>query len=61
MQWRVLATDHPFVLGLSPLLKLDTYLEITPPPRPVVVGDTWISREGYITNPPALSPADVAD
>lgn len=61
VQWRVLATDHPFVLGLSPLLKLDTYLEITPPPRPVVVGDTWISREGYITNPPALSPADVAD
>jgi phage tail-like protein len=59
VQWRVLETDHPFVLGLAPLLEVDTYLEVRPPPRRVTLGDTYLSKEGLLQNPTALSPRDV--
>jgi len=59
VQWKVLETDHPFVLGLAPLLAVDTYLETAPPPRRVTLDDTYLGREGLLTNPTALSPRDV--
>jgi hypothetical protein len=59
VQWRVLETDHPFVLGLAPLLEVDTYLEVRPPPRRVTLDDTYLSKEGLLQNPTALSPRDV--
>jgi len=59
LQWRVLESEHPFVLGLSPLLAIDTFIERQPPPRRVTLDDTYIGREGLLRNPVALSPRDV--
>lgn len=59
VQWRLLETDHPFVLGLAPLLGIDTFVERQPPPRQVTLDDTYIGKEGLLINPAALSPRDV--
>ncbi len=59
LQWRLIETDHPFVLGLSPLLGIDTYLEQAPAWRAVVLDDTYIGREGVLKNPAAFSPTEV--
>ncbi len=60
LQWKLIETDHPFVLGLSPLLGIDTYLQQQPPWRSVVLNDTHLAREGIVRNSVALSP-DVVD
>ena len=54
--WAVRESDHPFVLGLSPLLGIDTFLETTPPPRPVVLDRSRLGRGDLLRNPVALSP-----
>lgn len=59
LQWRILETDHPFVLGLAPLLMIDTFLEATPPPARVTLNETYLGREGLLRNPVAFSPQDV--
>ena len=59
LRWRIVATDHPFVLGLAPLLTVDTYLEKRPEPAPVVLDDTYLGGEGLLHNAAALSPQDV--
>lgn len=56
VQWQLLETDHPFVLGLSPLLQIDTYLEPTPPPGRVQLDRTRLGRGHLLRNPVALSP-----
>lgn len=58
LQPAVFETDHPFVLGLAPLLAVDTFLEIRPDPRRAVLGDTYLGFEGLLRNPAALSPED---
>lgn len=58
LQWQLVETDHPFVLGLSPLLSVDTYLETWPQPRRVTLDDTWLGEEGLLANAAALSPQD---
>ena len=55
----IIETDLPFVLGLSPLLGIDTYLQQARSWRTIVLDDIWLGREGLLTNPAALSPADV--
>jgi phage tail-like protein len=57
--WRVIETEHPFVLGLSPLLAVDTFVEPTPSPRRVVLDDTTLGTEGLLHNPAAFSPGDI--
>jgi len=59
LQWQLVETDHPFVLGLSPLLSVDTYMEPRPAPRRVTLNDTWLGEEGVLTNAAAFSPQDV--
>ncbi len=59
LQWQLVETDHPFVLGLSPLLSVDTYLENRPPARRVTLDDTYLGSEGVLTNIAAFSPQDV--
>ena len=56
VQWNVLVSEHPFVLGLSPLLRIDTYLESQPPPRPVRLDATRLGRGDLIHTPVALLP-----
>jgi len=59
LQYRIIETDHPFVLGIAPLLSLDTYVETTPQPRRVTLDDTYLGREGLLKNPAAFSPEDI--
>lgn len=56
VQWAIRETDHPFVLGLSPLLQIDTYLERQPPFGRVVLNRTRLGRGDLLANPVALSP-----
>lgn len=56
VQWAVRTSDHPFVLGLSPLLGIDTWLETQPPPRRVVLDRTRLGRGDLLHNPVALDP-----
>lgn len=56
VQWVIRETEHPFVLGLSPLLQIDTYLERQPPFARVVLDRTRLGRGDLLTNPAALSP-----
>ncbi len=59
LQWTIVSTDHGFVLGLSPLLSVDTVLEREPAPAPVVLDRTILSREGLLGDPAALLPSQV--
>ena len=59
LQWRIFETEHPFVLGIAPLLAVDTFIETEPAFRPVALNDTWLGREGVLNNPAAFSPADI--
>jgi phage tail-like protein len=56
VQWAIRTSEHPFVLGLSPLLGIDTWLETQPPPRRVVLDRTRLGRGDLLHNPVALSP-----
>ncbi len=59
LQWRIFATEHPFVLGIAPLLAVDTFIETTPDFRRVRLDDTYLGKEGVLKNPAAFSPADI--
>jgi hypothetical protein len=59
LQWRIMETDHPFVLGLAPLLGVDTFLEPMPPPRRVTLEESYLGQGDLLKNPLALSPKDV--
>ena len=54
LKWKIKATDHPFILGLAPLLQVDTYLEKAPLPKRVILNQTLLGREGLIKNEPAF-------
>jgi hypothetical protein len=56
VQCNVVASDHPFVLGLSPLLRIDTYLETQPPAGRVRLDQSRLGRGDLLQNPVALSP-----
>ncbi|BAL26833.1 hypothetical protein [Azoarcus sp. KH32C] len=56
VQWAIRTSDHPFVLGLSPLLGIDTWLETQPPPGRVVLDRTRLGRGDLLHNPVALDP-----
>jgi hypothetical protein len=59
VQWKIIETEHPFVLGIAPLLAVDTFIEVTPDFRRVELNDTWLGREGVLKNPAAFSPRDI--
>lgn len=59
LETRIIETDKPFVLGLSPLLGIDTYLEVAEQARQVVLNDTYLGREGLMRNRVAFSPRDL--
>jgi phage tail-like protein len=56
VQWVIRETDHPFVLGLSPLLGIDSFLTERPPFEPVVLDATRLGRGALLRNPAALAP-----
>jgi phage tail-like protein len=53
---KIIKTDKPFILGLSPLLGIDTYLQAAEEARQVVLDDTWLGREGIMRNIASFSP-----
>ncbi len=59
LQWSIIETERPFILGTSPLLSVDTYLEQRPDPEPVILNQTLIGQEGLLKNPVAFSPRDI--
>lgn len=56
VQWAVRSSDHPFVLGLAPLLGIDTWLDTLPPPARVVLDRTRLGRGDLLHNPVVLDP-----
>lgn len=58
LKLKIIQTDKPFVLGLSPLLGIDTYLEPARAARRVLLDDTWLGREGLVRNNASFSPRD---
>lgn len=56
VQWQIVESNHPFVLGLSPLLRIDTYLEREPPPGRIQLDRSRLGRGHLIQNPVALAP-----
>jgi phage tail-like protein len=58
VQWDVFETERSFVLGLSPLLGVDTFLDPAPPPTPVTLGESTIGRDAVIRDPGTLAPQD---
>ena len=59
VRWSIYETDHSFVLGLAPLLAVDSFIEQEPAARGVVLNDTTLGLGGLLNTPPALSPEDV--
>jgi phage tail-like protein len=59
MSCRLMETDNPFVLGLSPLLGIDTYLEVAVAARQIILDDTYLGREGLLRNQATFSPRDL--
>ena len=60
VQWNIVESDHPFVLGLSPLLRIDTWLEQEPAPGRVQLDRSRLGRGDLIRNPVALAPEYVS-
>ena len=61
VQWRIFETEHPFVLGTSPLLEVDTFVESSADvgTQRVELDDTFLGQEGVLKNLAAFSPADI--
>ncbi|HEU4583865.1 MAG TPA: phage tail protein [Polyangiaceae bacterium] len=57
VRYRIIATDTPFVLGLSPLLAVDTALEPEPPAEAVTLGATLLGRGDLVQNGVAFIPS----
>ena len=56
VQWVIRETEHPFVLGLSPLLQIDTYLERQPPFGRARLNRTRLGRGDLLAQAAALAP-----
>jgi phage tail-like protein len=56
--WDVYDSDHSFVLGLSPLLGIDSFLDPPPPVQPVTLNQSRIGRDAVIHDSGTLVPAD---
>lgn len=55
--WDVFGTDHSFVLGLGPLLGVDTFLDPPAPPRPVTLDVSVLTRDAVIHDAGTLAGA----
>ncbi len=56
VQWQVLPTSAPLLVGVSALVGVDTYLDRRAPPRPARVGGSAIGRGDYVMGPAVLDP-----
>jgi phage tail-like protein len=54
LRFEIVRAEHRFVLGLSPLLEVDTFLEPPPAPAPLTLDRSMIGRDAVIRDPAAL-------
>lgn len=59
LQWQIIETDRPFLLGTSPLLRVDTFIEHQAEPQPVTLNKTKLGISDVLKNPAAFSPRDI--
>ncbi|MBV8439981.1 MAG: hypothetical protein JO312_05340, partial [Hyphomicrobiales bacterium] len=50
----IVATDQRFILGLSPLLDVDTFLDPPAAPQPLTLDQSVVGRDAIVRNPAAL-------
>jgi phage tail-like protein len=50
----IVATDQRFILGLSPLLDVDTFLDPSSAPAPLTLDQSVVGRDAIVRNPAAL-------
>jgi hypothetical protein len=53
---RVLTATHPFLVGLSSLVGVDTYLASKPQPQPVRLGSSQVGVRDLVLRPASLDP-----
>ena len=56
VEFRVLTTTAPLLIGLTSLVGVDTYLSNRPQPRPARVNRSYVSNGDYIMGPATLDP-----
>ncbi len=54
LAYDIIVTDQRFVLGLSPLLDVDTFLDPSPAPAELTLNQSVMGRDAVLRDPPAL-------
>ena len=54
LAYQIVNTDGRFILGLSPLLDVDTFLDPPVPPAPLTLGQSVVGRDAVVRDPAAL-------
>jgi hypothetical protein len=54
LAYEIVITDRRFILGLSPLLDVDTFLDPPVPPAPPTLNQSVVGRDSVVRDPAAL-------
>jgi hypothetical protein len=54
LAYEIVITDRRFILGLSPLLDVDTFLDPPVPPPPLRLDQSVVGRDAVVRDPAAL-------
>ena len=54
LAYQIINTDGRFILGLSPLLDVDTFLDPPVPPAPLTLNQSVVGRDAVVRDPAAL-------
>jgi phage tail-like protein len=54
LAYEIVVTDRRFILGLSPLLDVDTFLDPPVPPAPLTLNQSVVGRDAMVRDPAAL-------
>jgi phage tail-like protein len=56
VEYRLVTSSEPFLVGLASILGIDTFLSDRPPPRPVTVGVSRLGVSDLLDQPATLDP-----
>ncbi len=56
VQFRILTTSAPLLVGITSLVGVDTYLSAKPVPRPARINRSYVGRGDYVMGPATLDP-----
>ena len=54
LNFEIVLAEHRFILGLSPLLDIDTFLDPPEAPSPLTLDQSVIGRDAVVRDPAAL-------